>query len=91
MQINSYTFQSPYSQPFQIGRPDPSSSKENQVTNTLADSKEKNQVADAKLSPTKQTNISIPISALTNNNTQNEVSMFQLLSSSIQAQKAYTQ
>ena len=32
MQVTSYTFQTPYPQPFQVGRPDPSSMKKEDST-----------------------------------------------------------
>lgn len=95
MQISSYTFQSPYPQPFQVGRPDPASSKQDDSDVSPPNSNQERQPSEAKLSPTKEvkgikeTQISTSIGALADGNAQNGVAAFKALSTSIQGQKAY--
>lgn len=96
MNVNSYTFQSPYPQPFQIGRPDPANSKEDQKSETLSDVQQQNVPQEPRLSPTKETQrqenkVAVPLGALVDGNTQSGVAAFKSLNSSVQGQKAYVQ
>lgn len=93
MQISSYTFQSPYPQPFQVGRPDPASAKKEEGSEPLADPNKERAAQDAKIAPTKETEskITVSIGALTEGNNQSSVAAFKSLSTSVQGQKAYAQ
>lgn len=91
MQISSYTFQSPYPQPFQVGRLDPSSRKEDESPGSIEDPQKKFQLSEAKVSLTKETKMNVSVAALLDGNALNGVAVFKSLSTSIQGQKAYAE
>jgi len=69
MQVNSYIFQTPYSQPMQVGRPDPAMIKEQtQNTQDQLDQQQANssEIVDAK-SKQEQTDLFIKSSAMYQN------------------------
>ncbi|ADR33449.1 hypothetical protein Sulku_0783 [Sulfuricurvum kujiense DSM 16994] len=91
MQVTSYTFQTPYPQPFQVGRPDPASTKkEDSTQNTGAVENQKVSVGEAKIKPTLDSGIYVSLSTLESGSSQKGVSEFKSLSSVNQAQKAYS-
>jgi hypothetical protein len=92
MQVSSYTFQSPYPESVQIGRPDPTSSKkEDQPQELSVSENKKNTLFQAKINPTLDSGITISMSTLQSGNSQNSVSEFKSLVNVNQAQKAYSQ
>lgn len=94
MQVSSYIFQSPYSQPVQIGQPDPTSVKKEekpQVSPIVNDAAKTTAPQEGKISSLVGSSVSIPLSTLQSTNTQSSVSEFKSLSSVTQAQKVYTQ
>lgn len=91
MQVTSYTFQTPYPQPFQVGRPDPSSmKKEDSTQNPGVTESQKNVTGDAQIKPTLHSGITVSLSALEAGSSQQSVSEFKSLSTVTQAQKAYS-
>lgn len=91
MQVASYTFQSPYPQPFQVGRPDPASvKKEDTSQNPAVTDNQKSTGGEAKIKPTLDSGISVSLSALEAGNSQKSVSEFKSLTTVNQAQKAYS-
>ena len=95
MQISSYTFQSPYPQPFQVGRPDPSSAKQEETSKNIDNSSKEPQKTEAKVAPTKASTkesvVKVSIGTLIEGSAQSSVAEFKSLSVSIQGQKAYAQ
>jgi hypothetical protein len=92
MQVSSYTFKSPYPQAVQVGQPDPSSAKKEDQTQTPSIvENQKPVVAQGKVSPTLDSGVTIPLSALQSGNSQSSVSEFKSLVSVNQGQKAYSQ
>lgn len=92
MQVSSYTFQSPYPQPFQVGRPDPASVKKEDTTtqNPVVAESQKATGSEAKIKPTLDSGISVSLSTLEAGNSQKSVSEFKSLTTVNQAQKAYS-
>jgi hypothetical protein len=91
MQISSYTFQSPYPQAVQVGRPDQTSAKQqSQTQDTAIVENQKPTLSQGKVSPTSGSGITISLSALQSGNSQSSVSEFKSLVSVNQAQKAYS-
>jgi len=90
MTIASYLFQSPYSSPVQVGRPDPAAQKsESQSTQESPVLAEQKQLpAESSVKPTLGGGVSISLTAL-EGNAQTTASDFKSLSSASQAQKAY--
>ena len=93
MNVSSYIFQSPYSQPFQVGRPDPSSSKteEKREENTILEPQKQSNLADGKLKPTMGEGVNISLSVLQSANEQRGVSEFKSLVNVNQGLKAYSE
>lgn len=91
MQVTSYTFQTPYPQPFQVGRPDPGSvKKEDNTQNPAVTESQKVSGGEAKVKPTLDSGIFVSLSTLESGNAQKSVSEFKSLSVVNQAQKAYS-
>lgn len=91
MQVSSYTFQTPYPQPFQVGRPDPASAKkEDNTQNPAMTEDQKISGSEAKIKPTLDSGISVSLSTLEAGRSQKGVSEFKSLSVVNQAQKAYS-
>lgn len=74
MQVSSYLFQSPYSQPVQIGRPDPVQEQKQAAQEQSAKSKEKDNVAEQKGNgfQSKPAEINVKSSAMYQNGTSSE-------------------
>lgn len=92
MTVASYLFQSPYSSPVQVGRPDPAAqTKKSQITEGgLQVSSQKQQPpAESTLNPTLDSGVKINLTAL-EGNAKTSVSEFKSLSVVNQAQKAYS-
>ena len=91
MQVTSYTFQTPYPQPFKVGRPDPSSVKEEgNAQNPALTESQKTSAGEAHIKPTLNAGISVSLSDLESGNSLQSVSEFKSLSIANQAQKAYS-
>lgn len=92
MQVNSYTFQSPYPQQVQIGRPDPLNVKvQDQPQNPALQEKAKTAVNEGKAGSVFGSEISVSLQALQAGSTQSGVAEFKSLVAVNQAQKAYLQ
>jgi hypothetical protein len=91
MQVTSYTFQTPYPQAVQIGRPDPASVKKEDNTQNPAVTESQNvSGGEAKIKPTLDSGISVSLSTLESGSAQKSVSEFKSLTTVNQAQKAYS-
>ncbi len=64
MQISSYTFQSPYPQAVQVGRPDPSTAKEEEKPSEILENKDEMQTIEAKVSATKESDVNTLVDPL---------------------------
>lgn len=92
MQVTSYTFQTPYPQQVQVGRPDPASTKEeDKVQNPAVAESQKKESSEGKIKPTLNSGITVSLGALEAGNSQKSVSEFKSLVSINQGQKAYAQ
>lgn len=91
MQINSYVFQSPYSQPVQVGHLVSSKAVEQQQPqeSPVTENKKEN-LAEGKIAPTTGSGITVSLGTLADGNAQSGVSAFKSLSIVNQAQKAYS-
>lgn len=93
MQVNSYIFQSPYSQAVQVGQPDPTSVKKEEkpsVAPVMSDTS-KSVASQGKISSLVGSSVSVPLTTVQSASTQSSVSEFKSLISVTQAQKVYTQ
>ena len=92
MNVNSYIFQSPYSSPVQVGRPDPAAKKDESQSmqkNIATQSLQKEKLpVESSVKPTLNSGVSINLTAL-GGNAQTTVAGFKSLSAVNQAQKAY--
>lgn len=93
MQVNSYIFQSPYSQAVQIGQPDPASAKKEDKPSVapLMSDTSKNVASQGKISSLVGSSVSVPLSTVQSASSQSSVSEFKSLISVTQAQKVYMQ
>jgi len=91
MQISSYIFQSPYSQPVQVGHLVSSKAVEQQQPqeSPVVENK-KASLAEAKIAPTTGSGITVSLGTLADGNAQSGVTAFKSLSIVNQAQKAYS-
>ncbi|MDO9208423.1 MAG: hypothetical protein Q7T91_09235 [Sulfuricurvum sp.] len=91
MQINSYVFQSPYSQPVQVGH----------LVSSKADTQQQSQespvvenkkasLTEGKIAPTLGAGITVSVGTVAEGNAQSDVSAFKSLVAVTQAQKAYS-
>lgn len=93
MQVGSYIFQSPYSQPLQIGRPDPVAAKENNenTQEQLSEQNKKNTQLLQALTPKEPLDTSIKSSTLYQSDpssTQTAQSLKEYQSASQEAQRS---
>lgn len=93
MQVSSYIFQSPYSQPVQIGQPDPASVKKEDASAAPAAVKvtSKTLPQETKVRSLAGSDVSISLNTLQAGNAQSSVSAFKSLSVAAQAVKVYSQ
>lgn len=91
MTVTSYLFQSPYSQPVQVGRPDPlakeqkiESASQNPVQEVKSTAPEQ-----AKVKPTLDTGVTINLTALAGSNGQKAADTFKTINTKVQAQSVY--
>lgn len=92
MQISSYTYQSPYPQPFQIGQPVLATAKNgDQSQNPVSNETVKKVPSEGKASSLTGTTVSIPLGTLESGKAQSSVSEFKSLSTVNQAQQVYSQ
>ncbi|MDD5717799.1 MAG: hypothetical protein PHW64_08380 [Sulfuricurvum sp.] len=91
MTVNSYLFQSPYSQPVQVGRADPLVKEqkgdgltENTLQNTKATLSDQ-----ANMKPTLESGVTINVAALTGASGQKAAETFNSAYTKVQAQNAY--
>ncbi|HZF71016.1 hypothetical protein [Sulfuricurvum sp.] len=91
MTVSSYLFQSPYSQPVQIGRPDPSAQaqKSDSATQNLAKETKVSAPAQAEVKPTQEMGASINLMALSGSEGQKAANVFNAANIKVQAQSAY--
>jgi len=91
MTVSSYLFQSPYSQPVQIGRPDPSAQaqKTDSATQSLAKETKVSAPAQAEVKPTQESGVSINLTALSGSEGQKAANIFNAANTKVQAQSAY--
>ncbi len=91
MQINSYVFQSPYSQSVQVGHLVSSKAVEQQQSqeSPVIENK-KESLTEGKIAPTTGSGITVSLGTLADGNAQSGVSAFKSLSIVNQAQKAYS-
>lgn len=90
MQVSSYIFQSPYSQPVQVGHLVSSKTVEQQPQESTVTENKKASLTEGKIAPTTGSGIMVSLGALVDGNGQSGVSAFKSLSSVMQAQKAYS-
>ncbi|MDD5158435.1 MAG: hypothetical protein PHI47_00155 [Sulfuricurvum sp.] len=91
MRVNSYLFQSPYSQPVQVGRPDPMAKEQKvELTSQNPVQELKSTVPEqAKIKPTLDSGVSINITALAGSEGQKAVDTFNNANIKVQAQSTY--
>ncbi len=90
MTVSSYLFQSPYSQPVQMGRPDPMA-KEQKVDTSQNPVQDVKSTApeQVKLKQTLDTGATISVTALAGSEGQKAADTFKTVNTKIQAQSAY--
>jgi len=90
MTVQTYLFQSPYPQPFQVGRADPSSAEKQESPAVAETPKEpvKN-LEKAQLSVTSGNSFSINMGSLQQISSQSGIGDMQSMNRQVQAQKAY--
>lgn len=93
MTVQAYLFQSPYPQPFQVGRPDPSQKSETaEVQNEPSQNAASIQKpGTAQIAPTSGNGFSIDMGSLQKIGSQSGVNDVQAMNRLLEAQKAYTQ
>ena len=91
MTVNSYLFQSPYSQPVQVGRPDPLAQvqKTDTAAQNLAKETKVAVPAQSEVKPTLETGVSINLAALSGSDGQKAANVFNAANTKVQAQSAY--
>jgi hypothetical protein len=91
MTVSSYLFQSPYSQPVQMGRPDPLAQvqKTDTATQNLAKETKVAVPAQSEVKPTLETGVSINLAALSGSDGQKAANVFNAANTKVQAQSAY--
>jgi len=90
MTVQAYLFQSPYSQPFQVGRPDPSTiEKQDSPAVAEAPKEPVKNLEKAQLSVTGGNSFSINMDSLQQISSQSGVGDMQSMNRQVQAQKAY--
>lgn len=90
MTVRAYLFQSPYSQPFQVGRPDPSTVDKKENTVVAESPKEPVKTLEkAQFGITSGNAFSINMGSLQQISSQSGIGEMQSINRQIQAQKAY--
>ncbi|MDD5052698.1 MAG: hypothetical protein PHO27_08235 [Sulfuricurvum sp.] len=90
MTVSSYVYQSPYSSPMQIGRPDPLSKSSEDVKSIQSLSKDQSVLPQkSPLTPTLSSNNTINISALSGSQGVQAANAFNAANTKVQAQNAY--
>lgn len=93
MTIQAYLFQSPYPQPFQVGRPDPAQKNEtNEQSNEMAENQKPVQKsAYAQIAPTSGGGFSIDMGSLQQIGTSSGVQETQVMNRLAQGRNAYSE
>lgn len=93
MTVQSYLFQSPYSQPFQVGRPDPAQKSEtNEQSSAMAETQKASpKSVNAQIAPTSGSGFSIDMGSLQQIGTSQGVQETQAMSRLAQARNAYAE
>jgi len=91
MTVSSYLFQSPYTQPVQMGRPDPSAQaqKTDSAIQNLVKETKVAALAQTEVKPTQETGVSINLTALSGSEGQKAANVFNAENTKVQAQNAY--